>query len=83
MRAVVPAQVDPLACAGDSRQQRLHELVRLSDEREDGAMVIGIGVHVEQPCGRGERLAERADDGLVAAFREVRHGFEHIRTLGA
>ena len=77
MRAFVPAQVDPLACAGDPRKQRLDELVRLTHEREDGAVVIGVDMHVEQPRRRGESHSQRLDDVGVAALREVRHGFEH------
>ena len=77
MRAVVPAQVDPLARARDPRQQRLHELVRLADEREDGAVVVRVDVHVEQPRRRGERAAEGVDDALVSPLGEVRHGLEH------
>ena len=81
MRALVPAQVDPLARARDPREQRLDELVPLADEREDGAVVVGVDVHVEQPRGRRERLAQRVDHRLVAALGEVRHGLEHASVL--
>ena len=77
MRALVAAQVDPLARARDPGEQRLDELVRLADEREDGAVVVGVDVHVEQPRRRRERLAQRLDHRLVAALGEVRHGLEH------
>ena len=49
----------------------------LAHEREDGAVVIGVDVHVEQPRGRRERGAQRLDDRGVTALREVRHGLEH------
>ena len=86
MRALVPAQVDPLARARDPREQRLDELARSADEREDRAVVVGVGVDVEQP-----RRASRAPPpsasivAAVASLGEVRHRLErqrHVRTLG-
>ena len=41
-------QVDPLAGARDRHQQRIDELVLLSDDRKDGAVVVDVGVDVEQ-----------------------------------
>ena len=88
MRALVPAQVDPLARAARSRRaapRRARSSV--ADEREDRAVVVRVGVHVEQP--RARRRARRASASIVAAVAalgEVRHGLErqrHVRTLGA
>ena len=77
MRAVVAPQVDPLARARNPRQERLDEHIRLPDEREDGAVVVGVDVHVEQPRRCRERVAQSIDDLLIAPLGEVRHGFEH------
>ncbi len=46
-------------------------------EREDRAVVIGVGVDVEHAGARGERLSDRGDHGGVAALRHVRHRLEH------
>ncbi len=76
MRTLVAAEVDPLTCGRDPGQQRRHELLRLADERVDRAVVILVGVHVEQLGVRGERRADRVDRAPVAALGEVRDGFE-------
>ena len=55
MRALVPAQVDPVARDGDAREQRLGQLLGLADQREDGAVVVGVDVDVEQPRRAVER----------------------------
>jgi hypothetical protein len=86
MRALVPAQVDPLLRARDPRDQRFLQLPVVANEREDGAVVIGIRVDVEQLCVLRERRRERVDRGPVASLREVRHRLErelHGRTLAA
>ena len=77
MGALVAAQVDAVARAGDAREQRLDQLVRVADEREDRAVVVGVDVHVEQARGRRERTAQRLDHRVVAAFREVGHRLQH------
>ena len=85
MRALVAAQVDALARARDPVEERGDELVLRADEREDRAVVVGVGVDVEQARVRGEGAAERVDRAAVAAFREVRDGLErqHRTTLRA
>ena len=47
MRSLVPAQVDPVARAGDSGDEGVHEIGLLADEREHRAVVIDVGVDVE------------------------------------
>ena len=76
MRALVPAQVDPLARARHSGDERLDELRLAAGEREDGAVVIGVGVDVEQPGAGRQRPAERVDRPAVAPLGEVRNRLE-------
>ena len=86
MSPVVAAKIDALARACDPGQQRLDELIVLGDEREDRAVVIGVGVDVEQLGVLTSAVGQGVDRGLVASLREVRHRFErqpHARTLGA
>ena len=83
MRAFVAAQVDSLARAGDAGDQRIRELVFVSDHGEDGAVVVAVGVDVQQPRRRRERGRQRRERLLFASLREVRDGFEHRNTLGA
>ena len=61
MRALVAAQVDPLPRHLDPRDERLDELVLVADEREHRAVVVRVGVHVEQPRVPRERRADRVD----------------------
>ena len=84
VRALVPAQVDPLARHLDRRDERLDERPVLADDREHRAVVVDVRVHVEQPRVRRERVADRVDRRPVAALGEVRHGLErqHGRTVG-
>jgi hypothetical protein len=49
MRTVVAPQVDPLARTRDPGDQGVDEaVVAAADEREDGAVVVGVRVDVEQ-----------------------------------
>ena len=77
MDAHVPAQIDELGGAGDTRQKRVDERVRLTDEREHRAMVIGIGVDVEERDVLGKRLADRGHHGRIPPLGDVGHGLEH------
>ena len=76
MRAAVTPQVDPLARDADAREEGSDQLLSRADEREDGPVVVGVGVHVEQARVLPERRPDRLDDGGVAPFGEVRHRFE-------
>ena len=62
------------------------QLVLLPDEREHRAVVVGVGVDVEQARVGRERRRERLDRRAVAALREVRDRLERqprARTLVA
>ena len=83
MRALVAAEVDPLARGRDPGEQRLDELVALADEREDGAMMVGVHVDVEQARGLRERAPS---DSITASSRpSEKFGTDSStgRTLGA
>jgi hypothetical protein len=79
MRALVGSQIDPFTRAGDTGQQGRDELVTIPDEREHGAVVVGIRVNVEQLRMRRHRLLQCTDRVRVASLREVRHRFERQR----
>ena len=76
VRPSVLAQVDPLAGDVDPGDERLDELVPVADEGEHRAVVVGVGVDVEQAGVRPERLADRVDRRPLAALGEVRHRLE-------
>ena len=76
MRPRVPPQVDPLARNRHRRHKRLDQLAVLAHEREDRAVVIDVGMDVEQPCVGPDRVPDRGDRRAVAALGEVRHGLE-------
>jgi hypothetical protein len=77
MRSLMRAQVDQLRRPRDPRKQRFDELVAGADEREDRAVVILVGVDVEQTSAAGtQRHRERVDRGPVAPLREVRDRLE-------
>jgi ubiquinone/menaquinone biosynthesis C-methylase UbiE len=84
MRSFVRPQVDPLHRNGDAGEERVGKLALRADEREDRAVVVGVGVHVEQPRVRRQRIADRVDGRPVATFAEVGNRLEgqHGRTLG-
>ena len=52
------------------------ERALVADAREDGAVVVDVDVHVEQPRVRREGRADRVDRRPVAPLGEVRHGLE-------
>ena len=68
--ALVARQVDPLRSPRDAAEQRLHELRPRADEREHGAVVIPVRVHVEQARGTGKRLLELGKDGAISPLRK-------------
>src|SRR5437763_5931463 len=76
MGSPVLPQIDPLARAGDSREERCDQLLLAADERVDGPMVVGVRMDVEQPRLAGERIADRLDRRAVAPLGEVRDGLE-------
>ena len=64
-------EVDPLDRGQRAVAHRRRQQARLAGDREDGPVVIGIGMDVEQP--RIERRPDRLDRGGVAALRDVRN----------
>ena len=72
----MPPQINPHPCHVDRCRELLDEVVLLPDHREHGAVVVGIGVDVEQTRPPGERRTDRVDRRPVAPFREVRHRLE-------
>ena len=64
VHARVRAQVDPLDRDPRALRERAVQLARLAREREDGAVVIGVGVDVEHARAAG---CERRADGLEDA----------------
>jgi hypothetical protein len=75
--ALVRPEVDPLACSRGALDERAHEVVRLADEREDRAMVIGIGVEIEKLRPPRERASDGRDRRRVTPLGDVRHRFQH------
>jgi SAM-dependent methyltransferase len=85
MRARVAAQVDPVPRARDPGEQRVDEVRVVCDHCEDGTIVVGIGVDVENVRTTGKRRVQRCERLGVSTLGEVRHRFErqlHARTLG-
>ncbi len=85
MCAFVAPQVDALTRNGDPGEKRLDQRLVRADEREDRAVVVWIGMNVEQADAARERLPDRRDRGPVAPLREVGHRLEreHGPTLGS
>ena len=83
MRAVVAPEVDALPRHLHGREQPPDQLVLGADDREDRAVVVGVGVDVEQARMGAERRAESVDRPCVAALAEVRYRLEgeHVPTL--
>ena len=77
MDAVVPAQVDELDRARRARDERLDQLSVVAREREDRAVVVRVGVDVEERRSRRERPPDLGDRRAVAPLGHVRHGLQH------
>jgi len=72
----MPVDVDPSDHLGGSVQHRPGQASRPAGEGEYAAVMVGVGVDVEQPSV--ERRADRLDGGRVAALGDVRdrqHGY--------
>ncbi len=76
VRTEVVAQVDAIACAGDPRDERVHQLLLLADEREHRTVVVDVGVHVEHACVRAQRGADGVDHRAVTPLGEIGNGLE-------
>ena len=76
------AQVDQPATGAGAGDERADDLLRVAGERVHAAVMVGIGVDVEQPrAGRAERLADRGDDGRVASLGDVRDRQQERRVV--
>ena len=78
MQSLVPAQVDPLHGLARAAQQCLGQLRGGGRERVDAAVVVLVGVQVEQP-GRVEAAADGLDHLVVAALADVGDGEQRAR----
>ena len=74
--SLVPAQVDALLGARDAREQGLGELLLRPDKREDGTVMVDVGVHVEQLGMLTQCLGEGVDGRPITPLGEVRDRFE-------
>ena len=78
--ALLRPHVDPLPGHSRRREGALDDGLGRADERVDGPVRGGAGVHVEQraPGRRADRVGDRVDHGPVAALREVRHALDEL-----
>src|SRR5438105_2807521 len=79
MSAFVRAKVDQVTGARNPGEKRVDEGSVLGHEREDRAVVVGVGVNVENGRVLRERRADRLDRPLIPALGEVRDGLERQR----
>jgi hypothetical protein len=77
MDAVVRPQVDVPARLVDTRDEPLLDPVVVTDEGDDGAVVVTVDMRVEHPCaGACERGGESSDHGRVPSLRDIGDGLE-------
>ena len=76
--AVVARDVDPLDRRPGEVQERRRQLALRRREREHGAVVVGIGVQVEE-ARRRQRALDRLERGEVPALAHVGHGHQQRR----
>ena len=76
MCPLVAPEVDALDSDADAGEQRLHQLVLASDQREHRPVVIRVGVDVQQPRVSAECSPDRVDRARVAALAEVGNRLE-------
>ncbi len=79
MHAFVPGEIDPLRRDADAREQGFDELVAVTGERVDGAVVIVVDMDVEKPSRRRQRSPQCRDRFPISGGREVRDGLERER----
>ena len=83
MRTLVHAHVDVLDRRPRSGHDRVGNLLRSTDERVDAAVVVVIGMHVEQGAAvRRERVPERLDAGDVPSLADVGNRLDHDLAIG-
>jgi hypothetical protein len=77
MDALVRPQVDSPARLVDTREEPLLDPAVVTDEGDDGAVVVTVDVRVEHPrAGARERLGNGGYRGRVPPLRDVRDGLE-------
>lgn len=84
MGAGMEPEIDPSPRLVDARDQPVLDRALVSDERDHGAVVIGVEVNVEHsPASGSERRCDRVHRGAIPTLGEVRDGFEqrHRPTL--
>ena len=74
---LVSPEVDELGGSRDAGDERIGERALLPGEREHRAVVVRVGVHVQEGRARAEGLSDRRDDRHLASFRDVGHRFQH------
>jgi hypothetical protein len=80
--ALVDAHVDAGNRLAGARHERVGELLRLADEREDRAVVVGVGMDVEDArAGVPERAAYRFNGLLPPPVADVWDRFEQSRLI--
>ena len=75
MDSRVRADVDARHRGAGTAEKRLRHLSLARREREDGAVVIGVCVEVEEARGR-ERPPDRLERDEIAALADIGHGHE-------
>jgi len=78
VHAVMPAHVHAREDDGRQRQRCRLDGIGRTEESEDGAMMIGIGVHVGKPdpTDAANRVGQLVQDPLIASLAHVRHALE-------
>ena len=77
MDAFVRLEVDSPASLVDTRDESLLDPAVVTDEGDDGAVVVTVDMRVEHPRARArERLGNRGDRGRVPSLRDIRDGLE-------
>src|SRR3954468_1040662 len=80
MQSPVRSEVDALDRLARAREERMTQRARLAAQRDDAAVVIGVGVDVEQPrAAGGEGVRDLRDGYGVPPLRHVGDGKEHLR----
>jgi Methyltransferase domain len=84
VHALVATEVDRASSLRDTCKKSVLQRLVVPDEREHGAVVVGVDVHVDDlGTPNPEGPPDRADDSRVAALGHVRDGLEeeHRPTL--
>jgi hypothetical protein len=70
--AAAVCEADALKREAGAGEQGVRKRVGLARKRVNRAVVVRVGVDVEEPCTRAdERLADRRDSRRVATLRDI------------